>query len=185
MLVIAFTNSCSFLFLYVVIPLVPLLFLVSALPHGRRHSQTTLVVHSLWNPRAGRQEYKRKHEHISFSQVLRFLSCFSKDNRRRKGIYFPEIIIRTGQQAGRRRLVGTTHVTRSVGKPAAWWQDLEWQWDPGESFSSFSLSTTAYCSSNRNWVYILLWSKRFFSVNFCNHPKKVVMKTCQRNWVHV
>ena len=75
MLVIAFTNSCSFLFLYVFISLVPFLFLVSALPHGRRHRQTTLVVHSLWNPRAGRQEYKRKHEHISFSQVLSFLSC--------------------------------------------------------------------------------------------------------------
>ena len=76
MLVIAFTNSCSFLFLYVFIPLVPFLFLVSALPHGRRHRQTTLVVHSLWNPAmAGRQEYKRKHEHISFSHVLSFLSC--------------------------------------------------------------------------------------------------------------
>ena len=74
-LVIAFTNSCSFLFLYVFIPLVPFLFLVSALPHGRRHRQTTLVVHSLWNQRAGRQEYKRKREHISFSQVLSFLSC--------------------------------------------------------------------------------------------------------------
>ena len=70
----------------------------------------------------------------------------------------------------------TTHVTRSVGKPAAWWQDLEWQWDPGESFSSFSLSTSACCSSNQNWVYFHE-VKGFFPWIFCNYPKK----SCHEN----
>ena len=131
-LVIAFTNSCSFLFLYVFIPLVPFLFLVSALPHGRRHRQTTLVTLESSNGWSARIQKKTWTHFIQ--PCFEFSVMHHQDNRRRKGIYFSEIIIRTasGRAPAPRRHARYTFSREAGGVVARprvavrpWWKFLQ------------------------------------------------------------